>query len=81
MLRHVAMGYSVHLQRLLGSLTWNALPYLVKGYKDHTLEGSRLRTVVFESCEVYVRSLFLGSTLCLLRGREVFTALEWVQAS
>lgn len=69
-LRHVAMGYSVHLQRLLGGLTWNVFPYIIDGYNDHTLEGSRLRSTVFGSCEVYVRSFFLRSALCLLNGRE-----------
>lgn len=63
MLRHVAMGYSTHLQRLLGGLTWGVFPYLIDGYKDHTLEGSHLRSIVFESCEVYARSLCFAA-LC-----------------
>lgn len=58
-LRHVAMGYSVHLQRLLGTLTWGLYPYLINGYTDHTLEGSRLRSRVFASCEVFVSSLLV----------------------
>eukprot|EP00904_Undaria_pinnatifida_P011405 jgi/Undpi1/7395/HiC_scaffold_22.g09868.m1 len=48
-LRHIAMGYSVHLQRLLGILTFGIYPYLIEGYTDHTLQGSHLRSIVFAS--------------------------------
>ena len=52
MLRHVAMGYSVHMQRLLGYLTWWALPLVMPpAYTDLTDEGSQLRSDVFSYCE------------------------------
>ncbi|CAM9745554.1 unnamed protein product [Laminaria digitata] len=60
-LRHVAMGYSVHLQRLMGSLTWNVFPYLISGYNDHTLEGSRLRSIVFFSYFFVAVAISVGS--------------------
>lgn len=60
-LRHVAMGYSVHLQRLLGGLTWNVFPYIIDGYNDHTLEGSRLRSTVFGSYFVIAVAISLAS--------------------
>ncbi|CAM9576177.1 unnamed protein product [Pylaiella littoralis] len=47
MLRHVAMGYSVHMQRLLGYLSWWVLPLVVPGYSDLTQEGAQLRADVF----------------------------------
>ncbi|CAM9427008.1 unnamed protein product, partial [Hapterophycus canaliculatus] len=47
MLRHVAMGYSVHLQRLLGHLTWWIFPLVVPGYSDLTKEGAEMRATVF----------------------------------
>ncbi|CAM9434711.1 unnamed protein product [Scytosiphon promiscuus] len=47
MLRHVAMGYSVHMQRLLGILSWWVFPHIIPGYSDHSEEGSRKRTIVF----------------------------------
>lgn len=52
MLRHVAMGYSVHLLRVLGPLTFGFCPALIPGYTDHSPEGIRLRSLVFESCEI-----------------------------
>lgn len=45
------MGYTVHLQRLLGYLTWGFWPVLIPGYTDFTPEGFRLRSIVFGSCE------------------------------
>ncbi|CAB1096873.1 unnamed protein product [Ectocarpus sp. CCAP 1310/34] len=50
MLRHVAMGYSVHMQRLLGHLTWWIFPLLMPGYTDLTKDGKELRANVFISC-------------------------------
>ncbi|CAB1096874.1 unnamed protein product [Ectocarpus sp. CCAP 1310/34] len=47
MLRHVAMGYSVHMQRLLGHLTWWIFPLLMPGYTDLTNDGMELRARVF----------------------------------
>lgn len=52
MLRHVAMGYSVHLLRVLGPLTFVFCPALVPGYTDHSHEGLRVRSLVFGSCEI-----------------------------
>ncbi|CBJ26363.1 conserved unknown protein [Ectocarpus siliculosus] len=49
MLRHVAMGYSVHMQRLLGHLTWWMFPLLMPGYTDFTNGGKELRANVFIS--------------------------------
>ncbi|CAM9951671.1 unnamed protein product [Ectocarpus sp. 12 AP-2014] len=49
MLRHVAMGYSVHMQRLLGHLTWWMFPLLMPGYTDLTKDGKELRANVFIS--------------------------------
>lgn len=52
MLRHVAMGYSVHMQRLFGYLTWWALPrFLPSSYTEFTQEGANLRSDVFSYCE------------------------------
>ncbi|CAN0143557.1 unnamed protein product [Ascophyllum nodosum] len=48
MLRHVAMGYTVHLQRVLGHVTWWMLPHTLPGYSDHTQEGYQKRTFVFK---------------------------------
>ncbi|CAN0001710.1 unnamed protein product [Ectocarpus sp. 4 AP-2014] len=46
-LRHVAMGYSVHLQRLLGHLTWWMFPLLMPRFTDLTNDGMELRARVF----------------------------------
>ncbi|CAM9434853.1 unnamed protein product [Scytosiphon promiscuus] len=46
-LRHVAMGYSAHVQRLLAVLSWWALPLVVPGYTDLTTEGALLRSDIF----------------------------------
>lgn len=54
------MGYSVHLQRLLGILTFGIYPYLIEGYTDHTLQGSHLRSIVFASCETILFWSFFG---------------------
>lgn len=51
MLRHVAMGYSVHMQRLFGHLTWWVFPLIVPGYTDLTREGELLRGGIFSACE------------------------------
>lgn len=51
MLRHVAIGYSVHMQRVLGYLTWWVFPLVVPGYTDLTSEGAELRSNVFLSCK------------------------------
>lgn len=51
MLRHLAMGYSVHMQRLIGHSTWWAFPLVVPGYSDLTPEGAQLRSDVFTGCE------------------------------
>ena len=59
MLRHLAMGYSVHLLRVLGPLTFKTLPALIPGYTDHTQEGLRLRSIVFGSCEMHAFGSFL----------------------
>lgn len=58
MLRHVAMGYSVHMQRLFGYLTWWALPlFMPSEYIDLTPEGANLRSDVFTACECDSASL------------------------
>ena len=70
MLRHVAMGYTVHLQRVLGHVTWWMLPHTLPGYSDHTQEGYQKRTFVFKLCEFCIESctgsrsmgsIFIGS--------------------
>lgn len=48
------MGYSVHLLRVLGPLTFDILPTLIPGYTDHTPEGFRLRSIVFGTCETCI---------------------------
>ena len=52
MLRHVAIGYSVHLKRVLWYATWWVSPLVVPGYSDHTLEGYEKRTFIFGVCEL-----------------------------
>ncbi|CAM9951603.1 unnamed protein product [Ectocarpus sp. 12 AP-2014] len=47
MLRHVAMGYSVHMQRLLGHLTWWMFPLLMPRFTELTNDGMELRARVF----------------------------------
>ncbi|CAM9174680.1 unnamed protein product [Laminaria digitata] len=60
-LRHVAMGYTVHLLRVLGPLTFGFCPSLIPGYTDHTPEGFRLRSLVFGSCALVSAVLSVGS--------------------
>ena len=62
-LRHLAMGYSVHLLRVLGPLTFDVLPTLIPGYTDHTPEGFRLRSIVFGTCERTGLGLFFSCPL------------------
>lgn len=50
-LRHIAVGYASHLQRLLG-LSWKFLGSVVPGYNDHTEAGSDLRGRIFMTCEI-----------------------------
>ncbi|CAM9434781.1 unnamed protein product [Scytosiphon promiscuus] len=61
MLRHVAAGYSVHLQRLLGHLTWWIFPLVVPGYSDLTEEGGKMRAHVFAA--YFTLGLVLSSGL------------------
>ncbi|CAN0444644.1 unnamed protein product [Ascophyllum nodosum] len=60
MLRHVAIGYSVHLKRVLWYATWWVSPLVVPGYSDHTLEGYEKRTFIFG---VY---LFASALICVV---------------
>ena len=50
-LRHVAMGYSVHLQRLLAFPTYSIYPYLVPGYTELSANGALLRGDSLLMCE------------------------------
>lgn len=50
-LRHVAMGYSVHLQRLLAIPTYWILPFVVPGYTALTSKGALLRGDALLMCE------------------------------
>lgn len=50
MLRHVAAGYSSHLQRLLG-LSWFFLGDIVPRYTELSEAGDYVRGVVFMTCE------------------------------
>lgn len=59
MLRHVAMGYSVHMQRLLGYLSWWLFPIIVPGYTDLTQEGAQMRADVFGLCEFVLHFSFI----------------------
>eukprot|EP00752_Nemacystus_decipiens_P002558 g2399.t1 len=93
MLRHVAMGYSVHMQRLLGYLTWWALPWVMpSAYTDLTAEGANLRSDVFTSYFVVGVLVTVGSMevwlwhtsppgQVLLRGDEKEYANGWKEAS
>eukprot|EP00903_Cladosiphon_okamuranus_P010592 g10016.t1 len=68
MLRHVAMGYSVHMQRLFGYLTWWALPlFLPSTYTELSQEGSQLRADVFSSYFIAGAFVTVGSMEVWLR--------------
>lgn len=49
-LRHVAMGYHVHVTRLL-SLTWSSVGEFFPGSRDHTEAGVKIRSRAFLTCE------------------------------
>lgn len=67
------MGYSVHLLRVLGPLTFDILPVLIPGYTDHSPEGFRLRSIVFGACETCV----FGSSFLAI-GEVLTVALSFV---
>lgn len=50
-LRHLAMGYSVHVQRLLMILTVDFLPLLVADYNALTEAAAQVRYDIFKTCE------------------------------
>lgn len=50
-LRHVAMGYSVHLQRFFINCSLGYVARTVPNYHDITEEGSDVRGFVFSMCE------------------------------
>lgn len=60
-LRHIAVGYASHLQRLMG-LSWKFLGGVVPGYNDHTEAGSDLRGRIFMTCES--RTSFCSVSAC-----------------
>lgn len=50
MLRHATMGYTVHLQRLLGYVGWPLLYIFYDKYSEHSEEGEEIRKIIFDGC-------------------------------
>ncbi|CAM9626791.1 unnamed protein product [Ectocarpus fasciculatus] len=67
-LRHVAMGYSAHFQRLLAVLSWWAIPLVAPAkYTELTPEGTLLRGDVFGYYFLVSIALCVGSMELWLR--------------